>query len=158
MCVPSLGAGRCRMLLQAFAPHPLCMGPLTYVVLAEGIPEVLSLNRSNSKRKDRKEGQGGFMLISISNFLSHHSSPLRSCVTQWTNSCDWSGPVDNRAYFLAFVFPCWSHKATHNAVYKESWHKSENLNIHVESVYRAQLQVTSFFSSFHKSGRGGGQQ
>ena len=56
MCVPGLGAGHCRLLLQAFATYPLRMGPLTYVVLAEGILEVLSLNRSNSKRKDRKEG------------------------------------------------------------------------------------------------------
>ena len=79
MCVPGLGAGRCCVLLQAFTPHPLCVGLLTYVALAEGIQEVLGLNRSNSKRKDRKEGQGGFMLISISNFLSHPSpSSLRS--------------------------------------------------------------------------------
>lgn len=156
LCVPGLGAGRCHMLLQAFTPHPLCMGPLTYVVLAEGILEVLSLNRSNSKRKDRKEGQGGFMLISISNFLSHHSSPLRSCVTQWTNSCDWSGLVDNRAYFLAFVFACWSHKEPTMLSTRKAGMNLKNLNIHVESVCRAHLQVASFSLVFIKAAEGAG--
>lgn len=126
---------------------------------AEGIQEVLSLNRSNSKRKDRKEGQGGFMLISISNFLSHPSpSSLRSCVAQWTNSCDWSGPVDNRTYFLLSYALVGHIKQPTMLSTRKAGVNPKNLNIPVESVYRAQLQVTSFFSSFHKSSRGGGQQ
>lgn len=149
MCVPGLGADRCCVLLQAFTPHTLCMGLLTYVALAEGIQEVLDLNRSNSKRKDRKEGQGGFMLISISNFLSHpSSSSLRSCVAQWTNSCDRSGPVDDRTYFLAFVFPYWSHKATHNAVYKESWRKSEKLKYSCRECLWSSIASNFFFLQF----------
>lgn len=72
----------------------------------------------------------------------------------WHNElilCDWSWPVDNRLYFLAFTFPCLSHKVIWSATYKKSGHKSEKLKYPCSKCLWGY-----FFSSFSKKRRAGG--
>lgn len=70
--------------------------------------------------------------------------------------CDSSGPADNRVYFPASIFPCLSHKATYIAVYKESWHKSENFKYSCRECLQSSISSYFFVSCFPKRGGGKG--
>lgn len=92
------------------------------------------------------------MLISISNFLSRHSSLSPKSPHNELILWDWLWPVDNWVYFLPFIFPCLSHKAFYNAAWKESWSKPEYLGHACRVAQKAHFQVISSHSCFHKRG------
>lgn len=126
----------------------LCTVPLTWILVALGILEPLILNRDlTQKRKERKEEQGAFMLISISNFLFH--PPVLPQI--WHSElilCDWSWPIDNRLYFLAFIFPCLSQKQSKMLPTRKVGINLQNLNIHVGTVCKV-----TFSHLFKKGGK-----